>query len=69
MTAEEVQKLALRVSNLELALHAMWAMLRELQPPCTQDAVTEMLAEHFDCISDLGGGEIGVGFQRTGPKP
>jgi hypothetical protein len=62
---KEQAALRLRVANLELALHGMWALTQHLQPPETQQAVSAMLQEHFDCMSELGGGELGTGFKRA----
>jgi chaperone required for assembly of F1-ATPase len=54
-----------RVANLELALHGMWALMQHLQPPETQQAVSAMLQEHYDCMASMGGGQIGGGFKRA----
>ena len=47
---QELQKLRARVANLEMALHGMWAMLQDLQPPATQQAIGDMMREHFQPV-------------------
>ncbi len=54
MNDEEAGKLRARVANLELALHGMWSMLQHLQPPATQEAIGDMMAQHFDTLEPLG---------------
>ena len=51
---KEQATLRARVGNLEVALHAMWAMLRDLQPPSTQDAIGRMMQDHFEAMKDMG---------------
>jgi hypothetical protein len=63
---QELQKLRARVANLEGALHGMWAMLAELQPPATQDAVGRMMREHFEAMEYMGAVRIGLPtFERA----
>lgn len=59
MTAatQEIAALKDRINNLELALHGMWALLRDLQPPATQSDVDNMMAQHFDMSRNAGGFE------------
>lgn len=40
-----------RVHNLEVALHVMWVLLKDLQPPATQQDIDNMMADHFDSSS------------------
>lgn len=56
---QQLQRLRARVANLEVALHGMWAMLQDLQPPATQDAIGSMMSEHFDAMRDMGAGVPG----------
>ena len=51
----QVAALEARISNLELALHAMWAALRDLQPPGTQHDIDRMMRQHFAASTVLGG--------------
>ncbi len=53
MEDQELQRLRARVGNLEVALHAMWGMLRDLQPPGTQEAIDRMLQAHFEAMKDM----------------
>lgn len=52
--AKEQARLRARVGNLEVALHAMLAMLQDLQPPATQDSIGRMMRDHFDAMKDMG---------------
>ena len=62
----EQQRLLARVANLEVALHGMWAMLQDLQPPATQEAIGSMMSEHFEAMRDMGaGGPGGPRFERA----
>jgi len=54
-STKEIADLKSRVHNLELALHAMWSLLRDLQPPATQQDVDAMMAKHFAGSTNLGG--------------
>ena len=51
----EIAALKDRIHNLELALHGMWALIRDLQPPATQNDIDKMLAQHFDMSKAAGG--------------
>ena len=53
----EIAAMKDRIHNLELALHGMWSLLRELQPPATQIDVDNMLSQHFDMSRAAGGFE------------
>ena len=59
----ELHKLRARVANLELALHGLWAMLQDVQPPAVQDGVIRMMREHFQCMESMGG--VAREFQRA----
>lgn len=50
----EAQRLRARVANLEVALHGMWAMMQDLQPPATQECISSMMHEHFSAMRDMG---------------
>ena len=52
---EDINKLEQRITNLEVALAGLWALLKDLQPPETQIDVQRMLEEHFTASSCLGG--------------
>lgn len=63
---DEQAKLHARLSNLEVALHGMWAMLQDLQPPATQQAVGNMMREHFQAMEDMGTVRMGLPtFERA----
>ena len=51
----EITAMKDRIHNLELALHGMWSLLRDLQPPATQNDIDKMLAQHFDMSKAVGG--------------
>ena len=53
----EIAAMKDRIHNLELALHGMWSLLRDLQPPATQTDVDSMLLKHFDTSREHGGFE------------
>lgn len=61
---KEQARLQARVANLEVALHAMWAMLSHLQPPETQEGISSMMQQHFDATRDMGGLQHGT-FERA----
>lgn len=48
-----------RITNLEIALHYLWGLLKDLQPPATQEYVSKMMEDHFKKSVSLGG------FSRT----
>jgi len=50
----EIAALHARIHNLEVALHGMWAMLKDLQPPGTQEDVERLMVEHFNASSNAG---------------
>ena len=52
MTPEQMEQ---RITNLEVALHGLWALIKDLQPPATQESVDGLLSEHFNVSSDIGG--------------
>ena len=54
----EIAALKGRIHNLELALHGMWVLLRDLQPPATQADIDNLMAEHFDMSRASGGFEV-----------
>lgn len=63
---QELQKLRARVANLEMALHGMWAMLQDLQPPATQQAIGDMMREHFQAMEHMGAVRMGLPtFERA----
>lgn len=52
---DELELLRGRVTNLEIALQGLWAMLADLQPPDTQRDIAGLMTQHFEASSKLGG--------------
>ena len=52
MTPEQMEQ---RITNLEIALHGLWALIKDLQPPATQESVDDMLSDHFNVSREIGG--------------
>lgn len=61
---QDIARLRARVANLEMVLHGMWAMLKDLQPPAAQYGIDSMMSEHFDAMCDMGV-ESGATFERA----
>jgi hypothetical protein len=53
----EIAALKDRISNLELALHGLYVLLKDLQPMATQVYMDKMMREYFDASRKLGGFE------------
>lgn len=54
MSAEfEIAILQARVFNLEMALHAMWAMIQDTHPPAVQESVQRVMHDHFEATEVL----------------
>jgi hypothetical protein len=51
----DIEILEARVHNLELALHIMISVVREMAPPALQDTISQMSLDHFDSSKSLGG--------------
>ena len=66
MEDKELQRLQARVANLEVALHGLWATLKELQPPHTQDMLDDMMWQHFQAMEDMDAVKSGLPtFERA----
>ena len=55
MPDQTIKQLEQRVTNLEAALHGLWALMRDHQAPALQDAVDDMMKEHFETSTCIGG--------------
>lgn len=53
--ARKQENLECRITNLEMALHRMWGMLRDALPPAHVASIDEMMLEHYRASAELGG--------------
>lgn len=52
-----------RLYNTERALHGLWSMLEDLQPPAYAERINELMEEYFDTNVELGSGlDTSTGF-------
>ena len=55
MTDKTAAELEARISNLEVALQAMWVLMREYQPLGVRENVENLMVSHFEASESLGG--------------
>ena len=61
----EIEKLEARISNLEIALHALYAIIRDILPPAINEDACNMLQTHYLLSSELDGFK-GIDFIGAG---
>lgn len=55
MNTDEITKLEQRITNLEIALHAVAQILNQMTPPSLSEELDELLSEHHAAATELGG--------------